>query len=153
MEITTRLLDELAAELRSHLGEVVEDARRILASEGINYTEGTTNGLFHDARVVGFDIEGEVGSTGRGAVFAHEGRGKNKPWPPAAPIREWLRTKKGVPEGPELDRATFLVRRKIGRKGIKGTRFLARPLEAREPDLLPRLARAADRALDGIHVL
>lgn len=152
MRVTAELLDALATELRAHLGEVEEDARRILASEGINYTNDTSNGLYSEASVVGSTVEGAVGSRGRNALWAHNGRGPGK-MPPDAPVRAWLRDKKGVPVGRELDRATYLLRRAIGRRGTKATRFLERPFEARRPDLDGRLARAADRALDGIHVL
>lgn len=151
---TDRLLDELAAELRAHLGEVEGDARRILDAEGINYTFDTANGLYAEAEAdrAAFVVDGEVGSRGRHARYAHDGRRPGK-WPPDKPIRDWLRVKKGVPEGPELNRATYLVRRKIGRRGVRGSRFLDRAFEARLGDLDSRLARAADRALDGVQIL
>lgn len=153
--ITGQLLNGLAAELKAFLEDVETDARLILDSENVNYTDGTKNGLFSEAEanVAALTVDGAVGSRGPGAVFANYGRRKNKPMPPDAPIREWLRVKKGVPEGPELDRATFLVRRKIARKGSPGSRFLDRALEGLEPSLTPRLARAADRALDGVQIV
>lgn len=154
MTFTDALLDGLAAELLDHLSEVAADARRILDAEDINYTFDTSNGLY--AEIAEIDrvrlfIEGEVGSRGRHARYAHDGRKPGK-WPPDKPIRDWLRIKKGVPEGPELNRRTFLLRRAIGRRGVKPTKFLDRAFETRLPDLGPRLARAADRALDGVTI-
>lgn len=151
---TDALLDGLADELRVHLAEVEADARRILDAEGINFTFDTANGLYAEASRDGraLTVDGEVGSRGRHARYAHDGRPPGK-WPPDKPVRDWLRVKKGVPPGPELNRATFLVRRKIGRRGTKGSRFLDRAFEARLPDLDARLARAADRALDGVSIL
>jgi hypothetical protein len=149
-EVTALILGSLARELKAYLRDVEDDARQILDRDGINYTEGTRTGLFHDAEVVGYEVEGVVGSTGPGALFAHEGRGKNKKMPPDAVIRQWLRVKKGVPEGRELDRATFLVRRAIGRRGIRGKKFLQRPLDLREPTKLSRLRAAVLRDLEGV---
>ena len=150
--ILDAVADALATELLDHLREVEADALRTLDTEGINYTRATANGLYAEVSRSGFEIEGAVGSRGRGALYAHDGRRPGK-WPPDAPIREWLRVKKGVAPGPELDRATYLLRRKIGRRGTRATRFLARPFEARATDLPPRLARAAERALSGVSVL
>lgn len=154
MAFTDRLLDELASELGAHLAEVAEDARRILDADGVNYTFDTSNGMYATAAAdrARLEVRGEVGSSGRHARYAHDGRRPGK-WPPDRPIRDWLRIKKGVPEGPELNRATYLVRRKIGRQGVRGSRFLDRAFAARLDDLRPRLARAADRALDGVSIL
>lgn len=150
-----RLVEELADELVGHLREVAEDARRTLDAEGINYTHDTANGLYAEltsADPAALTVEAEVGSHGRHARYVNDGRRPGK-WPPEKPIRDWLRVKKGVPEGPELRRRTFLLRRAIGRRGTRPTRFLDRAFEGRQPDLPARLARAADRALDGVQIL
>ena len=149
--ILNRLLPALATELRLHLREVEDAARRTLDSEGINYTNSTANGLYHEADVAGTNVLGAVGSRGRGALFAENGRRAGK-MPPDAPIRAWLRDKKGVPVGRELDRATYLLRRKIGRRGVRGSRFLSRAFDGLRPQLVPRLAVAADRALEGVNL-
>ena len=146
------LVPALADALDGHLKEVAADARRILDAEGINYTHGTSNGLYGQATAAGLEVQGAVGSTGRGAVYANYGRRPGR-MPPDAPIRAWLRDKVGVAEGKELDRRTYLTRRKIARRGTRATRFLDRALALREPDLAPTLARAAETAMGGTSLL
>lgn len=154
MRFTDALLDGLAAELLDFLREVEDESRRILDGEGINYTRDTRNGLFSEAEAdrSRFEVRGAVGSTGRAARWANDGRRAGKA-PPDAPIRAWLRDKKGVPVGRELDRATRSLQAKIARRGVKGSRFLDRAFADREPLLGARLAGAADRALDGVQIL
>lgn len=154
MRFTDALLDELARELQAHLSEVEAEARRILDDEGVNYTRSTRNGLYATAEADrrSFVVEGEVGSRGAAAWWANDGRGPGKA-PPDAPIRAWLRDKRGVRPGRELDRATRRLQAKIARRGTRGSRFLDRAFDGAFPDLQPRLARAADRALDGASLL
>jgi hypothetical protein len=78
------------------------------------------------------------------AIVQEEGRTPGEAWPPEDPIRRWveLRIRQGriVPEGArqslksrrvivpnrkdQVATLTFLIRRKIGEKGIEGTHFM-----------------------------
>ena len=72
------------------------------------------------------------------------GRRPGKPGPPLAPIKAWAMRKLGL-SGKELDRAAFLIRRKIHVKGTAPRHFFKR---AREDASL--LAKATALVLAGV---
>lgn len=65
-----------------------------------------------------FDLGYQVVAEAPHALYVHEGRRAGARMPPAEPIRRWARLK-GIPE-----ERVFIIRRSIGRKGIKARPFL-----------------------------
>jgi hypothetical protein len=62
-----------------------------------------------------------VGANIKYAVFVHEGTRPH--FPPAEPIKKWAYKKLGL-RGQELDSATYLIQRKISKKGTKAQPFM-----------------------------
>lgn len=55
------------------------------------------------------------------AATLHEGRGKNKRWPPKDVIQKWIRRRLGK-SADEAERLAFLIQRKIGKEGFFSSR-------------------------------
>lgn len=85
------------------------------------------------------------GSNAPHDIFVHEGTRPH--WPPAKPIRQWVRKKLNVPTN-ELDSVTFLVQRKISRVGTKAKPFAAVAVRAHINKLGARIGQAIEEAAD-----
>lgn len=108
----------------------------------------------------------EIGSTGaeRGGWFIEmHGRGTPRPrgiignpilyseirevgrrpgrMPPPAALMPWVGTKLGIPPGPERESVAFLVARKIGARGYKGSYHMRDGWEAARRKIRPELAK------------
>lgn len=93
---------------------------------------------------------GPVGAPSLYALFAEEGR-RPGAMPPKEPIAYWVRRVLQV-SGPEADRVTYLVRRKIARRGTKGHHYIAETVRVhgdRARLLMRRAAAAAIRMATG----
>lgn len=85
----------------------------------------------------------QIGANSDHAVYVHDG---TKPhWPPYWPILRWVLKKLNI-KGPPAKRVTFLVRRKIARKGTKAKPFLATAFRAHKNKIAGRIADAVARA-------
>lgn len=78
-------------------------------------------------------VEGQAVWTALGSNTGLIGR-RPGTWPPDAPIREWVRLR-GLPRkwGVSEDSATFLVRRKIGRRGTSAQPHIAPAFAKQSP--------------------
>lgn len=78
-------------------------------------------------------VEGHVYAQVAYAMVQEYGRRPGR-WPPVEPIRRWVELKLAKRSGAigehDIDRVTFLIRRKIGTHGTKGHRYFARALSA-----------------------
>jgi len=86
------------------------------------------------------------------AKVVDQGRRPGK-FPPVAPIRRWVELKlhqrSGSIRSNELDSVTYLVRRKIARKGTKATHYVDRGMSAAKGYVAGRIERLAN-LLEGI---
>lgn len=85
----------------------------------------------------------EFGANAAHAIYVHEGTRPH--WPPAKPIRTWVR-KKLNPPAAEIDDITFLVQRKIAREGTKAKPFIDVAVRAIEQQIPSRIEAAIIRA-------
>jgi hypothetical protein len=88
----------------------------------------------HLTAAVGVVAAAEVTASVPYALVQDQGRRPGK-WPPKEPIRRWveLKIKRGQMSEGEVESLTFLVRRKIGRHGTKGTHYIAKGMRAAKP--------------------
>lgn len=90
------------------------------------------------------------GPAAKYAEFRELGRRAGR-WPPVEPIRKWVRVILRPPRR-ELDKVTFLVRRKIGEEGYKGAHFFRSTAAKSEKDvqrIFDRAVRRFERAVTG----
>jgi len=137
------------AEIRRALEEIGSAFERIGAEEAPEGALGGSGGLrgsvFHELR--GTPIRTLI--AGWGAPYADvvsRGRRPGK-WPPRGPIELWVRKVLNVPEK-RIASATFLVQRKIGTRGTRGSAFVERTLSRLEPLAQRALDAAAERAAE-----
>ncbi len=102
--------------------QIAKDAP--LGASGIMGNSFTTGA----PKIRGNRVEGRINAIGY-TRFVEEGHGGGGRFPPEGPIRQWLRRVKGL-KGAELKKATFLVRRKIARIGVKGKFFIKKAIAA-----------------------
>lgn len=128
------------AVLRWCLG-VEADAAAELDRYGRNF-EGDVKGSLYSRVDTEFNaVTGVIGAASDHALYTHEGRRPGKQ-PPIQALVPWVRKKLGVE--PSLVRSvSFLVARKIGRKGTRGTPFLERPFRESLPSLETAVGDAA----------
>jgi ribosomal protein S10 len=131
-------LRRVAADMRSSEPRVIDAvARRVYRAGSIVTVEikrrapiyqGTlVQGIDHATQVVpGRGIIDEVTSTETYWLVQERGRLPGK-MPPDEPIRRWvqLKLRRAGGDERELDRITYLIRRKIGRSGTKAKRYIA----------------------------
>lgn len=142
MDIKIEGLQELKADLRRTVSETEKAAMKGLESAGLdivaeskkNLNKNKTNntGTLRASGRVQNDDEGvdagffSDGSTEGYASFVEYGRGPTKKAgeiPLRTTLKAWVHRKLGIPYGKELDTATFLISRKIHRKGTKPQPF------------------------------
>ena len=78
------------------------------------------------------------------AEYVDRGRRPGK-MPPSAPIELWVRKVLDVPEK-DAHSVAYLIRRKIAKRGTRGTPFVLRTLHRLAPQAQQILARATERA-------
>lgn len=142
MDIEIEGLRELRADLSQAVKDAEKGAQKGLESAGLeivaeakkNLNQNKTNntGTLRSSGKVQKDKEGvDAGffSEGSGegyATYVEYGRGpttKAGQIPLRTTLKAWVHRKLGVPYGKELDTATFLIARKIHRKGTKPQPF------------------------------
>jgi HK97 gp10 family phage protein len=85
------------------------------------------------------------------AAYVEFGRGPTKTQTPGdvtleTSLRAWVHRKLGIPEGEELDRAAFLIARKIHRKGTRPKPFFApavQKVEAKIGQIIDKIIKKA----------
>jgi len=112
------------------------DTGRLRASIGAKTKEG-----IREVKGVGADVVGRVGSRVEYAIYQEIGRRPGK-MPPIAPIEEWARRHGMAGMG-------FVIARAIGRRGLKGKRFLERAAKEKAEQVARTFERALDRLLRG----
>jgi len=68
-------------------------------------------------------------------------------WPPVEPIRAWVSRHKssfGIRDEKDLDRVTYLIRRKIGKLGTRARPFMRQAVAALRHELPKRLRRLGE---------
>jgi hypothetical protein len=128
------------AVLRWALG-VESDAAQELDRASRNFEGDVKGSLYSRADLTNTGVVGVIGAASDHAIYAHEGRRPGKQ-PPTAALVPWVRKKLNV-EPARARSVAFLVARKIGRRGTRGTPFLARPFRESLPALERALAGAA----------
>lgn len=147
MEVKVEGLQALQVKMKSTKKKISESGMKGLEAAGLAINEQairnirnkdiwTTGNLANSARVErkGYQVQaGFFGSVDKGYAAAVEyGRGKSQR-KGAIPLRKtmknWVHKKLGIPYGKELDQVTFLVTRKIHRKGTQGKPFFTPAVE------------------------
>lgn len=144
------LLDAVRREVLRFSVEVEGAAAESLRARGKDDTGDLTKSLYASAPVVEGDrVVGAVGASAPHALVVHEGRRPGAKMPPEGPVAAWAERKLGVAVGtPEGRGRVFLIRRKIGERGVPAVPFLTDPLGRLRPTLAPRVAAAVARALN-----
>jgi len=142
----------LSQEMRVFLLGVEADAAAMLDTAGPvprqfgTFDADTKRSLFTDVEEGERVVVGTVGATAPHALVVHNGRRPGRRMPPTSVIEDWLRRKHRLSQQEAKARA-FPVARAIGKRGVRGTPFIATPMLDRLPSLSPGLARAAETAL------
>lgn len=139
--------------------DVVEAAKPIISREAIDRADLLKSG---EARRVD-DSTWQAAWTAAHAPYVEYGTRPH--WPPAAPIREWVkrnmrvedsgravikpRRKRGTrtPHDAEIDRMTYLIQRKIAAKGTEPVRFATRAAHRVAPTVADTMSKAITRRL------
>ena len=136
IEISGPLLAQGPAVVQRHIESFVTEATLLLHREVLLRTpqgvHGAQGGLLgsiqHDVLGRGTRmVRGEVVTGSPYGEVVERGRRPGKWPPPGGALREWVALKFGV-SGRDLDRAEFLVRRKIARQGTPGHAMFSRGL-------------------------
>lgn len=133
----------IEAELVAFGLDLERTAQEYLQRRGISYTGDVVKSVRSEVEKVTDGFRLQFGSNVPHAIFVHEGTRPH--WPPAKPIREWVRKKLNVPTK-ELDSVTFLVQRKISRVVTKAKPFLAVAMRAHIQKLGTRIGQAIEEA-------
>lgn len=131
--------------------DIVSEAKRNLGQNKTNNTgalrasgkvqkdgDGVDAGFFSDGSAEGY------------ASFVEYGRGPTKQAgqiPLRTTLKAWVHRKLGVPYGKELDTATFLIARKIHRKGTKAQPFFTPAVKKFEDKVKDIVSNIVDKAL------
>ena len=128
------------------IGALFERVGAAEAPEGALGGEGGLRGsVYHEVR--GMPARELLAGWGSPyAEFVARGRRPGK-MPPKGPIELWVRKVLDVPED-RVASATFLIQRKIGRRGTRGSGFVERTLFRMEPLAQRALDAAAERAAE-----
>jgi len=146
------VLMKLGAEAPKAAGSaLVLEAERIMvqakALAPVDMAALRTSGHVQPPKVTATNATVTLGFGGAAAPYAlyvHEGIGpavgRPKFMPPVSALRGWVRRNIGGTEK-EVDRIAFLVARAIGRRGLKPTKFLERPMLAAKAGFEGRMAK------------
>lgn len=143
MEIGHYISEAIGDALEGELERLVREGREMLDRENRHDTRETGDEMYFSVDDEGDAVEGEYGSMSGHARWVHEGREPGKR-PPIEPIRRWAERKLNIPESASAGVA-FVIARKIGERGTKGTPFLMQPLEQSFPQLVEKVAGAGAR--------
>lgn len=148
-EVYNRKLRALEQELHLLGNEIVERVVDYLDRRNINVTGDLRKSITYQVqKEIGqfrLTVGSGVGLGGRNIkydVFVHEGTRPH--WTPEKPIRKWVIRKLGV-RGDDVNKVTYLVRRKIALKGTKARPFLTTPFRLYRNILVRRIAAAIAR--------
>ena len=81
------------------------------------------------------------------AIGVHEGTVPH--WPPEGPIREWARRKLNISDERELNKATFLISRKISKEGTQPHPFMTNVFTRERFKIRKEIGKALARAMKG----
>jgi len=96
-------------------------------------TGALRSSMGHEIRFVGAEFQGVVGTSKAYAPYVELGTRPH--WPPVAPIRYWVQRKLKL-TGADLERVTFLVRRKIALVGTQGARMFQQAFEQTQAQII-----------------
>lgn len=131
--------------------EIVAEAKR-----NLNQNKTNNTGTLRASGKVQKDNNGvdagffSEGSSEGYASFVEYGRGPTKQAgqiPLRTTLKAWVHRKLGVPYGKELDSATFLIARKIHRKGTKPQPFFTPAIKKFEDKVKDIVSNIIDKAL------
>lgn len=133
------MIDRAPGRVRKALVRGLQRGSEIIAKAYVlNLTKNKSivSGALRSAAAGGFVVDKErltatigpmmnprVGQKVSYGIFVEEGR-RPGGWPPRGSLREFARRRLGVPGGRDADRADFLLRRAIARRGTKPRRAL-----------------------------
>lgn len=131
---------EIVAEAKKNLSQNKTNNTRALSSSGRVQKDknGVDAGFFSQGSQEGY------------ATFVEFGRGPTKQAgtiPLRTTLKAWVHRKLGVPYGKELDSATFLIARKIHRKGTKPQPFFTPAVKKFEDKVSDIVSESVDKAL------
>lgn len=135
IEITGALLKQGPQIVQKHVEAFVDEATAFLLREVQVRTPQGVSGASGLLGSIQMDVKGRGQQVVRGVVdtaspygeIIERGRRPGKMPPKNGSLREWVQLKFGV-SGRDLDRAEFLVRRKIAQKGFDGKAMFYRAL-------------------------
>ena len=98
--------------------------------------------ITHAVKTLPNGVRCNIGTNLEYAIYVHEG---TKPhYPPVQPIREWVR-RKLKPAKEDLNRITYMVIQKIGKKGTDPNPFLKEVFDEKEMKVRTEFAKAIAR--------
>lgn len=166
MEVKIEGLNELRANFDKTVRKVDAEAIKGLQAAGLeivaeakrNLNQNKTNntGTLRASGKVQKDNDGvdagffSEGSSEGYASFVEYGRGPTKQAgqiPLRTTLKAWVHRKLGIPYGKELDSATFLIARKIHRKGTKAQPFFTPAVKKFEEKIDDIVSNIIDKAL------
>lgn len=126
--------------------EVAKQAVQNIISSGKVYTKGTIDSILggpESLTKVVSEHRAKVGSTAISAIVLEHGRRPGK-MPPVSAIMPWAATKAG--DGSE--KAAYLIARKIGRTGTKGSYVILRALSQSKRAMEQIVIKVSEEALE-----
>lgn len=166
MDVKIEGLRELKADFSKTVRNVDAEAMKGLQSAGLeivaeakrNLNQNKTNntGTLRASGKVQKDNDGvdagffSEGSSEGYASFVEYGRGPTKKAgqiPLRTTLKAWVHRKLGIPYGKELESATFLIARKIHRKGTKAQPFFTPAVKKFEEKIDDIVSNIIDKAL------
>lgn len=138
-------VDEVSAVMDEVTAKIEADVIQ-LAPAGVGGAAGLRGSIYGETVVMGEQIVGKVAHSSLYGDIVEMGRRPGK-FPPTAPIALWVRSILGV-SGAEAKAVTFLVARKIARKGYKGAWMFKRALEKDQSWAMEKLSGVAKRIAD-----
>jgi hypothetical protein len=120
-------------------GAGAEQARRNLTEQGAIDTRGTLDGVqASEPEETENGWRGEVRATALQSIFVERGRRAGARMPPGGVLLGWM-GRHGIPP-----RAEFVIRRAIGRRGIRARPFMSPLAEQLQPQARRLLAEAGE---------
>lgn len=115
--------------------------------EGVGGGGGLKGNIFGEARLQTDGILGVVGTTLEHGIYVELGTGPRDKWPKIEPLKDWVKQKFALGTEEEIDRAAFLVARKIKAHGTPARRMFQTAFEANRERIEQRFGLAVDRIL------
>jgi len=119
-ENLSRILSATESALLTGMSLIERKVVEYFQKNKINVTGYLRNSITSEVRREAERIIGITGTNLKYAIFVHQGTRPH--WPPIQPIKRWVIRKLGI-RGADVPKVTFMVRRKIAKKGTPAKPF------------------------------